>query len=88
VTPDDLEARLAGRPDTATVAAVLAALRADPDWTLTEFILEGETITAEMLHHPTGTGYTLRRRRRGNALHRSEGGDDGEGIKKGVAPAR
>ena len=73
MTPDDLEARLAGRPDTATVAAVIAELRADPDWTMTEFTLEGETTTAEMLHHPTGAAYTLRRRRQGDSLHRSEG---------------
>ncbi len=72
MTPDALEARLAGRPDSATVAAVLAALRDDPDWTLTEMALEGETLVASLLHHPTGAAYTLRRRRQGDSLHRSE----------------
>ncbi len=73
MTPDDLEARLAGHPDSATVAAVLAELRVKPDWTVTELTLEGQTEIIEMLHHPSGTAYTLRRQR-GAALHTSEQG--------------
>lgn len=59
MTPDALEARLAGRPDTATVAAVIAKLRADPDWSVTEMTVEGQARVVELLHHPTGTFYTL-----------------------------
>ena len=72
MTPDDLEARLASRPDSATVAAVLTALRADSDWSMTEFTLADETIGASMLHRPTGTAYTLSRRW-DQVLRRTEG---------------
>lgn len=71
MTPDDLEARLGGRPDTATVAAVIHELHGDPDWSVTEMMLEHRIVAVEMLHRPTGTSFTLHRR--GDSLHRSEG---------------
>ena len=73
MTLDGLEARLAGRPDTATVAAVIAELRADPAWMVTELTLAGQPEVMELLHRPTGTAYTLRRRR-SHALRRMKGG--------------
>ena len=71
MTPDNLEARLAGQPGSATVAAVVAALRADPDWSMTEVELEGHPVAFELVHHPTDTAYTLSRRA-GSALRRRE----------------
>ncbi len=71
--PSDLETRLAGRRDSATVAAVIHELHADPDWTVTEVMLERRIVAVEMLHHPSGTAYTLSRRVTGDSLHKSEG---------------
>jgi len=73
MTPDALEARLAGRPDTATVAAVLAALHADPAWTVTELTLAGWPTVMELVHRPTGTAFTLRRRRGDQLVRWTEG---------------
>jgi hypothetical protein len=72
MTPDTLETRLAGRPNSTTVVTVVDDLRADPDWGVTELTLEGQPQVIELLHRPSGTAYTLRRR--GQALQRSEGG--------------
>ncbi len=62
MTPDVLEARLAGHPDSATVAAVIHELRADPDWSVTEMSLDGQAVAIEMEHHPSGAAFTLNRR--------------------------
>lgn len=72
MAPEHLEAHLAGHPDSATVAAVVAALRADPDWSVTELTLENRPEVIEMLHHPSGTAYTLSRRS-SRALQGAEG---------------
>lgn len=65
MTPHDLEARLGEHPTSATVAAVLEELRADPDWTATEVLLDRRAVRVELAHTPTGMAYTLNRRRRG-----------------------
>lgn len=59
MTPHEVEARLAGQPDRATVAAVLAALRDDPAWTVTEIGVDGRLVRVELAHAPTGMAYTL-----------------------------
>lgn len=74
MTPEDLETRLGQQPAGATVDAVLAELRADPDWTVQEVMLQGEVIAAELLHHPSATAFTLRRRRPSRAYYGSEKG--------------
>jgi hypothetical protein len=73
MTPDELEARLAGHPDSTTVAAVVDALREDPDWSVTEMTLDGQAVAIEMEHHPSGAAFTLSRRH-GQSLRRTEGG--------------
>ena len=72
MTPDDLETRLAGRPNSTTVAAVVAELRANPDWSVTELSLAGQPEVIELLHHPSATAYTLRRWQV-HVLQRTEG---------------
>ncbi|HET8627467.1 MAG TPA: hypothetical protein VFL91_08610 [Thermomicrobiales bacterium] len=59
MTPHDVEARLSGEPESAAVAAVLAALRDDPAWTVTEVTVAGRLVQVELAHAPTGTVYTL-----------------------------
>lgn len=67
--PEEVEIRLAGQPDSATVAAVLATLRADPAWTVTEVTVDGRPVLVELAYEPTGLVYTLRTqlRQRANA---------------------
>ncbi len=59
LTPADLEARFADPMGTALVAAIVDALRADPDWSVTEFTVGGQLARVELLYHPTGEGFTL-----------------------------
>jgi hypothetical protein len=73
MTPGDLEARLAGRPNSTTVAAVVAELRADPDWSVTDLRLAGQPEVMELRHHPSAATYTLRRWRV-HVLQRTQGG--------------
>jgi len=74
VTPRDVAARLAARRDSATVGAVLAAPHDDPEWAITEVVVEGRLAQADLLHLPTGAGYALtpapRQRRNGHAADR------------------
>jgi hypothetical protein len=59
MTPEDLETRLGDHPASSTVEAVLAELRVDPDWTVTEYTLEGRLVRVELLYHSTGEAFTL-----------------------------
>ncbi len=74
MTPRDVEARLAVRRDSATVGSVLAELHADPDWAITEVVVEGRLAQADLLYLPTGAGYSLmpapRQRLNGHAADR------------------
>lgn len=60
MTPRDVEAQLGGQPESAAVAAVLAALRDDAAWTVTEVTVAGRLVQVELAHAPTGAVYTLR----------------------------
>ena len=75
MTPQDVETRLAGRRDSTTVGAVLAELHADPDWAITEVVVEGRLAQADLLYLPTGAGYALtpasRQRQDGQTADRS-----------------
>ena len=64
MTPHEMEARLGEHPDSAAVAAVLEELRADPEWTVTEVLLDQRMVRVDLAHKPTGLAYTLNRRRR------------------------
>jgi hypothetical protein len=67
ITPADLEARFTGPLGTPIVTAILDALRADPDWSVTEFTLGGQPVRVELVYHPTGEGFTLSHQRRAQA---------------------
>ncbi len=62
MTPTDLETRLGNHPAGSTVDAVLADLRAHPDWTVTEYTLGGRLVRVELLYHRTGESFTLSQR--------------------------
>jgi hypothetical protein len=63
MTPLEVEGRLIGHeghPDSATVAAVLHELRADPAWVVTEITVNGRLMQVELAHETSGVTYTLR----------------------------
>jgi len=63
MTPAELEERLSGLQDGATVATVVDALRADPHWRVTTIALGVRVVRIDLVYRPTGEAYTLRARR-------------------------
>ena len=63
LTPASLEAHYASVPS-AALTTLLATLRADPAWTVTEWTAGGRLVQVDLIYQPSGEAFTLRPTRR------------------------
>ena len=63
LTPARLEAHYASVPS-AALTALLATLRADPAWSVTEWTAGGRLVQVELVYRLSGEAFTLRPSRR------------------------
>jgi hypothetical protein len=68
--PEDVQRRLSGEVGAEALLRCLAALRADPEWTVFKPLVCPPVWTWQLVYHPTGHIYTFRAERIDAALCR------------------
>ena len=68
--PEDVQRRLSGEVGAEALLRCLAALRADPEWTVFEPFIWPPIWIWQVVYHPTGQIYTFRAKRIHSALWR------------------